>query len=84
MSEKQLMVILALIGIVAFTAWVVHQSIPSAPPAPAKNAATRPAGNSQRPHQFAHAPVSAARAQRRPQDENRFDFVALPMTTARR
>ncbi len=84
MSEKQLMIILALIGIVAFTAWVVHQSIPSTPPAPAKNAATRPAGSFQRPHQFAHAPVSAARTQRRPQDENRFDFAALPMTTARR
>ncbi|NNM86952.1 MAG: hypothetical protein HKL95_00360 [Phycisphaerae bacterium] len=61
MSEKQLMVILALIGIVAFTAWVVHQSIPSAPQTSANHATTRPGGSSPRPHRFAHAPVSAAR-----------------------
>ena len=61
MSEKQLMFILALIGIVAFTAWVVHQSIPSAPTTAAQHtAATKPAGSTGRQKGLAHALVSAA------------------------
>lgn len=61
MSEKQLIFILALIGIVAFTAWVVHQSIPSALMTAAHHTpATNPAGSTHRQKGSAHAPVSAA------------------------
>ena len=63
MSEKQLMFILAVIGIVAFTAWVVHQSLPLTRTARSGHAATRPAGSPKRPHPLAHAPVSTSAAQ---------------------
>ncbi len=61
MSEKKMLFILALVGIVAFTAWVVHQSVPSALTTAAHHTpATKPAGSTHRQKESAHAPVSAA------------------------